>query len=599
MNSNDLKTMYGTTPESFKHRVSFALKQTEGKPVKHTMRTVLIAAAVVVLLTAAAYAAFSSQVLDLFGRSYGNDMEQWLKQGDVAVSEQSLVLDGVVFTLDEVIYRDNGLYGVGTIRPLEGSNIVIIGKDFAPDEPFGYDIHGLGGVREEAPAGTPTIADVAREKGAKLLVVRTLPEQIGVDGGPLLYPPCVGYMFVPERDGSVQFLFDVSDATVIAEGEVYTIAMHSSVTAMDLDGTIHSETYHGENWTVEISPKPIGEPTAEPAANTVALTQSIGDVELIVPDGYSPQYTMPVYAAIPNDFGKALDPTLFNQSGIAKSDKRSITFNDEAELSWSTETLYYYEFQGTRDANYRIPDSEPMIVPVKSLSNAAGERAADAYSAWLKGEEGIVLSKTELAEITLEEAKAKVEAILKAVNVKGYTCDFALDMDVERIRTLGEAKNRKIEENQSWNSPIMDYSKAGPETEGYFLHYTNGFKADGGYFYSIAYVTEEGVVLFQLRDMYSRGDIYATPDALISPETVMDRLAAEIADSRFAGLEIDHIISIELCYSPGRAADKADGMVLTPAWYVVYQDNDGVKGGFESYAIFNAVDGTLLYAPFQ
>lgn len=217
MKQENLAHMYGATPESFKHRVAFALKETEEKPMKRklTVRAVLIAAAILALLTAVAYAAFSSQVTAFFGRMYGNDMQAWLEKGDVATSAQSFTLDGVVFTMDEVVYRANGLYGVGTIRPQEEGNLVILPEDHRPDEPYGYDVYGEGGRSEEAPAGTPTLEDVARGKGAKLLVVRTLPERIGVDGGEMLSPGSVGYVMVPQRDGSIRYSFEMSDAYAI------------------------------------------------------------------------------------------------------------------------------------------------------------------------------------------------------------------------------------------------------------------------------------------------------------------------------------------------------------------------------------------------
>ena len=88
--------------------------------MKHTMRTILITAIILLLLTAVAYAAFSSQVVEIFGKMYGNTMEEWLEQGDVATISQSLTLQNAVFSLDEVVYRENALYGVGHNPPAGG-----------------------------------------------------------------------------------------------------------------------------------------------------------------------------------------------------------------------------------------------------------------------------------------------------------------------------------------------------------------------------------------------------------------------------------------------------------------------------------------------
>ena len=84
---DELKNMFGGTPERFTRRVSLALMKTEEKPMKRlTARTLLIAALILVLLLSAAYAAFSSQVTELFGRMYGNDMKEWLENGDTAIA---------------------------------------------------------------------------------------------------------------------------------------------------------------------------------------------------------------------------------------------------------------------------------------------------------------------------------------------------------------------------------------------------------------------------------------------------------------------------------------------------------------------------------
>ncbi|MBN1777819.1 MAG: DUF4179 domain-containing protein [Clostridiales bacterium] len=601
MNKNDLQTMYGATPDSFTRRVAFALKKTEEKPMKHTMRTVLIAAAIIVLLTAAAYAVFSSQVAELFGTMYGDDTKSWLEEGSVATTDQTYTLGDIVYTLDEVVYRNNGLYGVGTIRAKEGSDVVIMMNDQLLSDPYGYDIHGGIGRPETAPEGTKTVADVAKEKGGKVLLACIRLSKIGVDGGELLEPGSAGYSWAQQRDGSFLYTFEVSDGVVVDEGTTYQIEMHSYFFDTDADGNLIQDTKQVGDWLVTIQPEPISEQTGEPAADTETPAQTIGDVELIVPEEYTETGTLPVYNAITRDFGENLQPELFNQSGVAQTDGTLIIFNDEAQLNWSPETLFYGEYKGTYNGNYRKPEREPMILALKTLSNAASDLAGHAYNNWPdEGAcwEGVTLEKTTLAGITLDSAKAKLEALLETLNVEGYTCDYALDMDIERIRSMGETWNRILEENQ-WNSAVLDYSLAAEENEGFYLHYTNGVKSDGNRFDIYAYVTQKGIAYLQLRDLYIRGDVVSTPETLVSPESVMAALPVEMTDSRFSDMTLDHIVSIELTYAPARAADKTDGMVFTPAWYVIYRDNEGAEYDYDSYAIFNAVDGAMLYAMFQ
>ncbi|MPN52020.1 hypothetical protein SDC9_199672 [bioreactor metagenome] len=48
-----------------------------------------------------------------------------------------------------------------------------------------------------------------------------------------------------------------------------------------------------------------------------------------------------------------------------------------------------------------------------------------------------------------------------------------------------------------------------------------------------------------------------------------------------------------------RAENKADGMVLSPVWLVIYQDEEAAAEGYTCWAEFNAVDGKLLNAIFK
>jgi len=331
------------------------------------------------------------------------------------------------------------------------------------------------------------------------------------------------------------------------------------------------------------------------------IQTALAEPEILVPEEYTKNGTLPVYKATERDFGANLQPELFNTSGIAKKEAYCITFNDGAQLSWSPETLFYITYQGTYNANYKRPECAPDIVPLQSLSSAASEFAGNIYSNGPEDPctEGITLENNVLSRITLDEAKAQVEALLAALCVKGYTCDWALDMDVERIQQLGAQHNQAIQNHDWSNSPIRDYSLATTKDEGFYLHCQNGVKTGDGRFDLHAYVTGDGIANFMLRDQYIRGDVCYTPEALLSPEAAMERLPAEMANSKFAGMKLHSIQSISLVYTPTRAENKADGMVFTPAWYILYQDTEAAGQNYDCYAIFNAVDGRLISAIFQ
>ncbi len=628
MNRENLTQMYGATPESFKRRVAFALRKTEEGPMKRklTVRAVLIAAAIVILLTAAAYAAFSSQVTAFFGRTYGKEMQTWLEKGDMATSGQSFTLDGVVFTVDEVVYRAQGLYGVGTIRPQEGSAVVILPEDHWPDDPYGYDIHGEGGRPEKAPAGTLTLAEVAKEKGGKLLVVRTIPDLIGVDGGAMLSPECVGYGAAPQRDGSIEFFFEVSSGYAVGEGETYTIQMWSSVVEMTPAGETLENTRHGESWTVEIKPTPISggaegasdEASEQPPSDALALTpdpglpESLAEPEIIVPQAYTQTGTLPIYRATARDFSDGLRPELFNQSGIASREEWAIIFEDEAILQLSPEALFYRENSGNFDAHARAElaspgegkELKPNFIPLPALSSAIADLASSALHGWPGDHDKVFqLEKTALTHITLDQAKERLEKLLEQLGVTGYVCDYALDMSLERIMALGSDRNAAIASGQLYtNMPQYDYSQATAADEGFYLSYHKPGDGpnlgNGDIFSAYAYVTQRGVVALSLRDMYIPGEVYDTPETLVSPQTVLDRLPQELAASRFPG-KVASVSSVRLTYAPMRAPNKADGMVLSPTWLVIYQDEEAQAQGYTCWAEFNAVDGKLLNAMFQ
>lgn len=64
MKNDHLKQMYDANPEIFRLDFTFTPKRTEKRTMKHKIkvRTVFIVSAILILLTAVAYAVFSSQV---------------------------------------------------------------------------------------------------------------------------------------------------------------------------------------------------------------------------------------------------------------------------------------------------------------------------------------------------------------------------------------------------------------------------------------------------------------------------------------------------------------------------------------------------------
>lgn len=538
----NLRDVFPEIPEScYNGLMRTARSVREENPVKrHALKTALITALAVILTMAAAYAAFPSQVADFFGRLYGKETREWLEQGAVDSAQDSIALGGVTFTLNETVHQGSGLYGLISITGEQAEN-------------------------------------------ASVYV-----EKVGVDKGQMILPVSpVGYDSEKQADGSVLYSFEVSDGTAIGKGETFTLLLTAAV---------NSES---REWLVEIHPSPAPAQTGGTDGGIGATAKGAAEVKRIVPAEYTRTGTMPVYEAVARDFGANIQPELFNGSGVAKTEKYRVLFNDGAQLDWAPEALFYHEYTGTYNLNYKNPEAAPAMSPHPSLNASAAELAANVLSGWPDGGElweGIALEKTALNGVTLEEAKAMVEALLSELKVEGYACDWALDMDTARIRSMGERMNRTILQNQFWNSPTPDYSKVTAENEGFYLRYRNGVKTDENLFEIHAYVTGKGVVDLHLRDLYLRGGVHAVPEKLLDPETVLARLPEEIARSRYREMTVKSVVSIELTYAPARAENKAEGMVLTPAWYVTYYDTEDAL--HEAFAVFDAVDGTLLNAIF-
>lgn len=255
MNAENLKKLYGSTPESFRQSVEQALNQSSHPvsfphraPVRRALRLALVCALLLALLTAAAYAVFSPRVAEVFGAAYGPAAQEKLQAGKSAQPESSIDLDGVRYTLHEVTYIDSGLYAVATIRPADGSKIVLLSQEEDdPDTPVGTDRYNAIHPGPDA----PTYGEKAAETGAKLIYAEIAVDQIAVDGGPALPPACYGVSSHPQEDGSVLYTLEIDAGTAVTAGESYTL--HLWVSHWEYDR--RDETYEGEEWLVTVTPK--------------------------------------------------------------------------------------------------------------------------------------------------------------------------------------------------------------------------------------------------------------------------------------------------------------------------------------------------------
>ena len=265
------------------------------------------------------------------------------------------------------------------------------------------------------------------------------------------------------------------------------------------------------------------------------LAEESKECEILLPDGYTG--TLPVYRATLRDESNVplfaeLDVSLFNQSGdpkfepalLRKKPLRSgaYTYPDGAVLATAPEALYYEEYDGTYYNVLLSAEDGSEIhseTPRSSLKSAIAGLAGGAQQCWPDLDEQPQLTTDALPGITLDEAKARMEALLEKLGV-GDNARFVygLDMQPERIRELGAHYNEVF----SFQTPEWDFALATEEDQGFYVYYEfqlNGLdlqSMDSAPFSASAYFTREGMHSFRLTNPAVIGEIYDTPDALVS-----------------------------------------------------------------------------------
>lgn len=252
----DFSRTWGSMPSSFEHCVQYALRRTEeDKPVKKPIfRTIAIVIALLTIATAACAAALS-KTAEVYGSMYGQEYTDMLEAGELAVSGASHQIGDVVYTLDDAIFAEDGLYAAGTIKPAEGANVVLIPMDFEVTDPAGYLAHFPG---VEVPEGVPSYRDLAEASGAKLVSVWAAFDNYADANNPELLGDS-GSECLPQPDGTMVFASDftpMEEAGVneLREGECEFI-LTVRYAELTLDGEIIEDTKTWENWIVTIIPE--------------------------------------------------------------------------------------------------------------------------------------------------------------------------------------------------------------------------------------------------------------------------------------------------------------------------------------------------------
>ena len=571
------------------------------EPVKRKISLALVLSIVGILaVMGTAYALFSSQVAEFFGQHWNRDYGDWLQGGKIAQIGETVTLSGVDFTLEEVVYRDRGIYGVGTARATNEKD-VLLPMDLV-------DGWGLEEVMQGDEA--QFLIRKAKETGGSMLSIDCYPLRIGVDNGSMVNAGDVGVYNLRNEDGSITFSFETG-GYALEDGTTYQLELSIDIDEWTETGMVPHDPVEPQTWTVSFQPVIMME-TAEPetpAQIPPEMVQQTG-YEILVPASYQETGTMPVYQAIETNFMTSVQPEWFNQSGMAKEEraKKSVRmiFNDHAELSFDAGSIFYAEYMDEMfDYNWRErengnPDIEAMMLPKRALSQDITYMASMIHTGNADFTKGVSFEHDKLTHLSLEDAEHTAEALFEKLGLQGYELAWKLDMSLERIRTLGDAYNRFWFEGEGYsNAPRQDYSAATAEDEGYFLVYTPlgvDHVSDGRHQITL-FVSSRGIVYANIVSTYNRGEIVYTPEKLISPEEAVTRLYAEAAKSR-DDIKVSSIERVALTYVAVRAENKQDGMVFAPVWQVLFKE-EGRGEEYTSWAEFNAINGTLVDAIFR
>ena len=224
MNQKRLRQMYGSTPPGFEQRVRAALSA----EVPRTRRCVVprraaLIAALALLATAAAVAAFHSQVAAYFGWFYGGETREQLEAGDTYALGVTMRTPDAAYILEEVVRTAGGLYGVGRAVPAEG--VVLMPGDALPEDASALDAEDLTPL-----PGTSSYLERAREAGARLVAVKV----------------------TPLEDGSLRFSFEIPAEGAPEENVMLTLWVSRWEVAPDgqpLRGG-DGDTYERREWRV-------------------------------------------------------------------------------------------------------------------------------------------------------------------------------------------------------------------------------------------------------------------------------------------------------------------------------------------------------------
>lgn len=269
----DPNKVYGDVPQSFSHRVAYALRrcEKEEKPMKRKPIIALILVILCLALTTTAVAAVLSKTTEFFVFEYGERYRETMESGTAVQVNQSITMNGVTFTLDDAIITPSqtnyltdvgevdppvdtiDFYATGILAPAVGENIILLGDEYTIDQPAGYAIYY--DKWPKAPDDAPTYAELAKEKGAVIRMVSCYANGIINEATGEVYLGTTGGAVIPLQDGTLQVGIEIPGENVYPQQDSYRMSIRIVTEDIDLTGNPIEGTRQSTDWVVTLVPE--------------------------------------------------------------------------------------------------------------------------------------------------------------------------------------------------------------------------------------------------------------------------------------------------------------------------------------------------------
>ena len=321
----ELKTMFGETPDSFRLAVQRAVDKKEAQPMKKrmTVRAILIAAVIIVATMAVAYAVGTGMGLtDFLGIFHENvQVPSGVKQVLDSTVQQHWQVGPLTLTLKQSIADGHFVCLVTSAAPTDGTQAVCITNSAEADYPF-EDSHRVERTWGMAADATPQ--QVAREKGLKLY--RVSARMDGLECSEIEMEACIY-----DDDGMLNYV-DQAITRPAEVGEELRLDMFLRVEELDVDTL---EVKQGCDWSLTPMPEVVV-PVQKAIATRTYVPQEegkIGSFTLNKVVAEQMQTGVYVTAYLTMDDANARPDELYNNETLVYTDMQGNPFPGGMSLS--------------------------------------------------------------------------------------------------------------------------------------------------------------------------------------------------------------------------------------------------------------------------